>query len=502
MSALGMAIEEFQVYENDEPFTNEGDEWVSSGRTREQKAKRCGRVLYNDGSQELCWGIGTTGDHEWVVTYFIRNLIQRLEDGDAFIHQFINSDLPFPPRHAKIVIIDDAETAEWVPEENVKAWAFGFDGDVSFDGNMVVVEADGPIKSNGSMIVMMQFEKDLYSPSRTRGMTLKEMKKEAFKGSNYMTGFKRFLYWFWNNIEILLTIIIIVGGFLVAWIRRKYILATGKRWRKNIFGVNKIDGWWREAPMDGDLDAAYSILKRGDLLESDEKYDNGIVGAYFLRWIEEGILTCVKSGESDRKERVNLALTDKEPSGASNAEMNLYLMVKEAAGENRILERNEFQKWSRLHYSRVCGWPDTVKVRGQMVWQTKGIADRMHVVQLKNFLQDFTLMNERDANQVMLWKDYLVYAQLFGIATKVTENFQKLYPAEFKQFTQDLGLTHSSLMYTVATTNSYASLMMYTAQQRQSQVNAERTRSSGGGGHSSFGGGGGFSGGGRGGGLR
>jgi uncharacterized membrane protein len=111
-------------------------------------------------------------------------------------------------------------------------------------------------------------------------------------------------------------------------------------------------------------------------------------------------------------------------------------------------------------------------------------------------------MSEREAGQVMLWKDYLVYAQLFGIADKVTENFQKLYPAEFKEFTESMGMTNYSLMHTVSTTSSYANLMMYSAQSRQREVQAAQYRSSGGGGRGSFGGGGGFAGGGHGGGTR
>ena len=128
--------------------------------------------------------------------------------------------------------------------------------------------------------------------------------------------------------------------------------------------------------------------------------------------------------------------------------------------------------------------------------------DRKHLVQFKTFLQDFTLMEEREAGQVMLWKDYLVYAQLFGSADKVARNFQKLYPAEFKELTESMGVSSYGLMHTMNTASSYANLMMYTAMTRQREVDAASYRSSGGGGRGSFGGGGGFSGGGHGGGTR
>ncbi|MBP5637512.1 MAG: DUF2207 domain-containing protein, partial [Bacteroidales bacterium] len=230
--------------------------------------------------------------------------------------------------------------------------------------------------------------------------------------------------------------------------------------------------------------------------------DNGIVGAFFLKWIEDGVLKVVVDDPTAKKQRVNLALTDVLPDNIHSQELLLYNMVVEAAGENRILEKNEFQKWSRAHYASICNWPSKVEGEGRGVWNAASQEERKKIVQFKNFLQDFTLMNEREAGQVMLWKDYLVYAQLFGIADKVTENFQKLYPAEFKEFTESMGVSSYGLMHTVTTTSSYANLMMYSAQSRQREVQAAQYRSSGGGGRGSFGGGGGFAGGGHGGGTR
>jgi uncharacterized membrane protein YgcG len=347
----------------------------------------------------------------------------------------------------------------------------------------------------------------MYSPARSRDMTFEQMQKEAFKGSDYKKSGSNLTFGDWVDIFfdygwVVLTFVFIFLVGVYNAIRRAYIKATGKRWKQDIFGESKIEGWWREAPLDKNLSAAYSLLKKGDKLASDEKYDNGIIGAYFLRWIENGVLKIVDDDPTAKKQRVSLALTDVLPDEENDSEFKLYTMVVEAAGENRILEKKEFEKWSRAHYQKVCNWPSSAAAAGNHIWNSKSKEERTRLVQLKNFLKDFTLMNERDANQVMLWKDYLVYAQLFGIADKVTENFKKLYPVEFQEFTESLGTSGHSLLYTVSTTNSYANLMMYSAQSRQREVQAAQYRSSGGGGRGSFGGGGGFAGGGHGGGTR
>ncbi|MBO4434827.1 MAG: DUF2207 domain-containing protein, partial [Bacteroidales bacterium] len=487
LNDLGMSILDLAVVEDGKSFISEGYKWVSKGRSRAEKAGRCGICFYGDGSFDMCWGFGTTGDHKWAVSYTITNLIQSLDDADGFIYQFVNDELPSDPKHVRITFIDSAGTAEWKPTENVGAWTFGYDCENSFSGNTFTSDSDGRVKY---VNVMMRFDKGMYSPARSRDITFEQMQKKAKKGSDYGKkgggdGFSNFMGWvemFFDYGWVVVSVVLIFLFGVYNAIRRKIIKATGKRWKQDIFGESKIEGWWREAPLGKDICAAYSLLRRGDKLASDEKYDDGIIGAYFLKWIEEGILRVVAEDPTAKKQRVNLALTDKTPSGDSSTELSLYNMVVEAAGENRILEKDEFKKWSRAHYTTVCNWPSTALGAGIPLWSAASQEDRKHLVQLKNFLQDFTLMNEREAGQVMLWKDYLVYAQLFGIADKVTENFKKLYPVEFKQFTEDMGMSAYSLLYTVNTTSSYASLMMSSAQTRRSEVQAAQYRSSGGGG--------------------
>lgn len=42
------------------------------------------------------------------------------------------------------------------------------------------------------------------------------------------------------------------------------------------------------------------------------------------------------------------------------------------------------------------------------------------------------MIQQRQAIEVHLWEEYLIFAQLFGIAEKVEEQFSKIYP-EFKE---------------------------------------------------------------------
>ncbi|MBQ9713152.1 MAG: hypothetical protein IJV54_12795, partial [Bacteroidales bacterium] len=87
--------------------------------------------------------------------------------------------------------------------------------------------------------------------------------------------------------------------------------------------------------------------------------------------------------------------------------------------------------------------------------------------------------------------------QIFGIASKVAEEFKKLYPAEFATVEQTIGapLSRNIIVLDSLSRNSYTGAVNRVAGYKAGSFK-------GGGGHISFGGGGGFSGGGFGGGSR
>ena len=100
------------------------------------------------------------------------------------------------------------------------------------------------------------------------------------------------------------------------------------------------------------------------------------------------------------------------------------------------------------------------------------------------------MVNEREAKEVYLWKDYLIYASLYGIASEVSRQFEELYPKYFEEYIPYYSNPYATIM--MINHMSYSVHEGYSAGFQSSQS----TSFSGGGG------GGGFSGGGSGGGVR
>ena len=123
--------------------------------------------------------------------------------------------------------------------------------------------------------------------------------------------------------------------------------------------------------------------------------------------------------------------------------------------------------------------------------------DAMKVFGLKKFLKDFTLMDERHLQEVALWKNYMVWAALFGISDQVIKDMKKVNP-EYFNMDQVAGQMADNMTLPMINSVLNSSTSSYLAHKA-----GENARYSGGGGHSSWGGGGGgFHGGGGGGGIR
>ena len=120
---------------------------------------------------------------------------------------------------------------------------------------------------------------------------------------------------------------------------------------------------------------------------------------------------------------------------------------------------------------------------------------------LRKYLEDFTLVNERETVDAMLWKEYLVYAGLFGLADKVAQQLKDIDPALFAQAFPYDATTLPSLLTISDTLASTLRTAELTGNPNHSSSSGD-SGSSGFGGSTSYGGGGGFSGGGYGGGGR
>ena len=171
----------------------------------------------------------------------------------------------------------------------------------------------------------------------------------------------------------------------------------------------------------------------------------------------------------------------------------------------------EFEKWCQNHYSRILNWFDNVlnyenkrlEEEGKLVKQEKTTLkifkfityqvnpsmkeEAIQMKGLKLFFNEFENMKDKSAIEVMLWEEYLMYAQIFGVADKVAKQFKQLYPDVVTDYSYDSVIWINDFSYSGISSAT-------TARSRaESYSSGGGGFSSGGGGGGSFGGGGGGS---------
>lgn len=104
-------------------------------------------------------------------------------------------------------------------------------------------------------------------------------------------------------------------------------------------------------------------------------------------------------------------------------------------------------------------------------------------------------MNTKEVLEVKLWDEYLMFAYLFGIASKVAKQLKNMYPEVIEQMGN--GLDYDTLIFINNMSITSTSAASSARRDAESYSSGGGGFSSGGGGGGSFGGGGGGSMGGR-----
>ena len=506
-----MEVRDLQVSdENGNIFEDIGSWNVDASHA--QKTGKSGLNKVSDGI-EICWG-KIYGEQTYTISYTLTNFIKEYSDGAfGFLARLVNDNLDPLPQKVSVTVKRDGYHFS---TDNAGIWGFGFTSSIHFtdDGKVSVVN-DEPFTSNHHVTVMMRLDKSLVTNATSSSLTFAELQQRAFKGSDYGNQLPPF-------VTTIITIVIFIAAIAFAMIVIGFAGAGGQT--APPINQKNLD-YYRDIPYNGYLPAAFYTLQNYSQL----KNQSTIISAYFLRWIKAGLVTIETR---DKKSFLGIGgktatslVFSKVPFTGDGLEKQLYNIMLKAAGSDRILQENELKKWSSKNYETLANWFTKVKSNGLNYYtdnklataklkpyffnllhrstteiNESGIQANKNLFGFKKYLKDYTLVSERQANEVLLWDEYLVFASLFNIADEVAQEFKKLNPKFFENsmYQQNNGNGDFFMTYLFLSSLSNAS---YKGMQA-GQFSSDGSRSGGGGGSGSFGGGGGFSGGGSGGGSR
>ena len=482
------------------------------------KAYKAGLYYPDSKEVDVCFGISSYGTHTYSVTYEITNFIVSLTDSDMIYWTLFPNNFSAAPNNVSITISGDKAFAD-----TVDVWGFGKSGAPCYvkDGKIQMTSDNSTVQSNEYMTILVKLDKGLYEPSYNLSHDFNyylEMAKEGsipYNGGDTTkkSGIMSIIAGLFSILSVFIPIIAIglFGVFLSGKSDEYDFDSTGGKNLKDVLP-------FREIPCNKDIFMGYFINYHYSIGKNQRK--ENFMGALLLKWIMNGNVT-VEKVTKDR-----LILSDKiedniifvkEPE--ADLEKRMYRYMNEASKDGK-LESNEFKKWAKNHYTKLLGWFDDIitdekteminkgyiqsvqmttkrlkKKYNKYVIQPSLRTEAEHVAGLEKFLKEFSQIDKREPIEVKLWNEYLIFAQMFGIAKEVMKQFEKLYP-EITEAMNTLGYDYGTYVFidNISTTTVSAA---------SAAKSAAESYSSGGGGFSSGGGGGGsFGGGGGGGGFR
>ncbi len=479
------------------------------------KAYKAGIYKPSSNETDIVFGISKYGTHTYQVIYQITNFVKKATDADILYWQLVPYDFSAEPKSVTIKISGP------VPyEDTLDVWGYGKYGALCYvDNGSIYMSTDGKkLSSSEYLTLLAKFPKDTFTNNSNLDNDFNHYYEMAQEGAEVYKGEKMS---FWDWVTILFPIIInglvwllIILGIMRSANKKKINYDFGEAGKTLPKDVNN----FRDIPCNKDIYRAYWVADTYGLI----KNKNDFFGVLLLKWIYDNNVEVqtreVKKVLGSKKQDVIIFKTA--PETANKHEIDLYNYMQQASGDN-ILEKDEFKKWCKNHYSKILGWTDKVLEweRNELiksgkindVMDDKGLVFKYKVHRyvvdssmkeeaiqmkgLKQFFKEFSQLHKKEPIEVKLWNQYLMYAQIFGVAKLVMERFKELYP-EVMEDMDNYNFTYSTFYFVDSITSSGVSAA-------SAARSAAQSYSSGGGGFSSGGGGGGsFGGGGGGGGFR
>ncbi len=421
------------------------------------KSYKAGIHKIEDG-YELCFGISKYGLNTYELNYTITNFVVGLNDSDMIYWTLVPHNLSDKPESVHIKIYSDFKY-----EDTLDVWGYGNYGGLAYvhDG-YIEMDSEGELETYEYMTILVKYPKDTFNTNTKIDKEfnyyyemaedgaehyiepddnidedddiidvdddIPEEDEEDIKESKSVSNIFRLLV-----VIIFLAFPILVAIILLSLNKGVFYGTKKLKFSKEIKKV-KDAPYFRDIPCNKNIFEAYWIACQFGLVNSK----NDFLGAVLLKWIKD------KNIEKVVKDKYVLKFNNKK--NLTDVEIELYDMMEESSIDG-ILEKNEFVKWCRKHSSMILNWFNKIideqtmnYVSSGLIYEEKALFNKKYLVNsamkeyalqmsgLKKFLNDFSNIKDRKSIEVMLWQEYLMYAQIFGIAKEVAREFKNLYP--------------------------------------------------------------------------
>ena len=202
--------------------------------------------------------------------------------------------------------------------------------------------------------------------------------------------------------------------------------------------------YYRDIPCNKDIFYALSLMK---LNKIDSKKIN-VIGAIILKWIKEGKIIL-------QKENNDIIYLNKDNDFYSEKEKMIFSSIYRISDNGKlkikkiknwylkrrkwILEtvdgiiKDVYKKLYNENHIRYSMYKKENETCGFYYLDDQMYNDSINLIGLKKYLEDFSNMDSKETLDVSLWDEYLIFANLFGIAEEVSKKINNVCPEVIKK---------------------------------------------------------------------
>lgn len=210
--------------------------------------------------------------------------------------------------------------------------------------------------------------------------------------------------------------------------------------------------YYRDIPCFKSINVAYWLLYKYSKI-SKKQLSNNLINTYLLSWYKMGHISIVPSNDVSDKDSYLINLQDGNWD-KDYCESKIYDLLQDIAGNNNLLERKELRDYCSVEGNcsvakvfedifvhtqselEESGYISVIKGKNFILFSTEDktqINDELkneykNLIGLKNFLSDFSNMQEKESIEVHNWDEYMIFATLLGIANNVNKQFKEINP--------------------------------------------------------------------------
>lgn len=518
--------------------------------------KNCFYALKNSKGQfEVAWGVHEDDDYArrtFEMNYTIIDAVKNYSDASEFYWQFISTESEIP---ADKIIGTISLPTNVINNEDFRVWAHGpLNGNITkVSSNTVRFEVSG-LHSNTMLearvvtpTYVFKDNKNTSSTSKLNDILSQEQKwaNEANKKREAIARRQKFM----KFITIAFFVISnIVGIVLAIFLIRKIKLYKNKLKEAPNIKPTMPSKYYRDIPNKKSTPAEAAFLYYFKT-SSFSMHIPDVISATMLDLCMKKYLSFEVS--SDKKNEIKVVLTPNMDIHLLPKDEIIVYQMLEKVSSNKEFTMKDFEKYSQKHSSTFIKQYNSIEpnVKNEVElqgnydknlitqynnWLAKGlgfiflaifgsfmvasiipsiicsiycfkISGRYNTLTqkgtdekeawlgLKNYMEDFSMMKEKEVPELALWEKYLVYATAFGISEKVLKQLKVIYPQITDiDYMNSHGYSYLYWMYYGNISNNFIHSINSSVTSTYNAVNYSSGSGSGGG----FSGGGGFGGGG------